>query len=54
MKIGYLITNFRLGQQIAGAQVPQTLDLVTVYLKNNTAQDTNRVIALNVMGREAN
>ncbi|MVM30701.1 tetratricopeptide repeat protein [Spirosoma sp. HMF4905] len=34
------------------AQVPKTLDSVTVYLKTHTVQDTNYVIALNVMGRE--
>ncbi|GAB3780207.1 hypothetical protein GCM10028818_31960 [Spirosoma horti] len=34
------------------AQVPQTLDSVTIYLKNHTTQDTNYVRALNVMGRE--
>ncbi|KAA9354051.1 tetratricopeptide repeat-containing sensor histidine kinase [Larkinella humicola] len=52
MKIGYLIVSFWLVYQLAGAQVPQTLDSVMVYLKNHTDQDTNRVIALNVMGRE--
>jgi len=36
----------------AVAQVPQTLDSVRVYLKTHVSQDTNYVIALNVLGRE--
>ncbi|AKD54490.1 tetratricopeptide repeat-containing sensor histidine kinase [Spirosoma radiotolerans] len=44
----YLVT----GPYTVRAQVPQTLDSVTVYLKNHTSQDTNYVRALNVMGRE--
>ncbi|MVM39333.1 tetratricopeptide repeat protein [Spirosoma sp. HMF3257] len=37
---------------VATAQVPKSLDSVMVYLKTHTSQDTNYVIALNVMGRE--
>ncbi|WP_170061106.1 tetratricopeptide repeat-containing sensor histidine kinase [Spirosoma aerolatum] len=34
------------------AQVPNSLDSVRIYLKSHTVQDTNYVIALNVLGRE--
>ncbi|WP_460968702.1 tetratricopeptide repeat-containing sensor histidine kinase [Spirosoma migulaei] len=46
--IKLLITTF----STALAQVPKSLDSVMVYLKTHTVQDTNYVIALNIMGRE--
>ena len=53
MKNVYLLVCFScLMIGTVGAQVPQSLDSVTVYLKNHATQDTNYVRALNVMGRE--
>jgi len=53
MKNVYLLVCFScLILGTVGAQVPQSLDSVTIYLTNHTTQDTNYVRALNVMGRE--
>ncbi|GAB3802018.1 hypothetical protein GCM10028819_30470 [Spirosoma humi] len=53
MKNVYLLVYFScLTIGIVGAQVPQSLDSVTIYLKNHTTQDTNYVRALNTLGRE--
>lgn len=53
MKNVYLLVYFScLLVGTVGAQVPQSLDSVTIYLTNHTTQDTNYVRALNVMGRE--
>ncbi|GAB4033201.1 tetratricopeptide repeat-containing sensor histidine kinase [Spirosoma gilvum] len=51
-RIAFILTVTLLAKPFAMAQVPNSLDSVRVYLKTHTTQDTNYVIALNVVGRE--